>query len=57
MCHPATCSRCGRTGWRGCGNHVDAVMASVPKEQRCTCDPQPARPGLLRSLFGGRSQR
>ncbi|NLU83272.1 hypothetical protein [Rhodococcus sp. HNM0569] len=53
MCYPVACSRCGKTGWGGCGRHVDAVMAGVPAAQRCTCtdEPQPRR-GLIRSLFG-----
>jgi len=56
MCYPVTCSRCGKTGWGGCGQHVDSVMALVPASQRCTCDTtgtapeQDVRAGL-RSLF------
>lgn len=58
MCYPVNCPSCGKTGWGGCGNHVDAVMASVPATQRCTCDvatgtdKQGDKSGLLRSLFG-----
>ncbi|KAL7752610.1 Twinfilin-1 [Sorochytrium milnesiophthora] len=28
-----------RTGttWKGCGKHIDSVMANVPKEKQCTC--------------------
>lgn len=37
MCYAARCSKCGKTGWGGCGQHVDDVMASVPAGQRCTC--------------------
>lgn len=46
MCSPARCARCGKTTWTGCGSHVDDVMAGVPPQQRCTCNPtdeQPAR--------------
>ena len=44
MCSPATCQRCGKTGWTGCGSHVDQVMARVPQDKRCTCDgPEPGR--------------
>ncbi|HEV7205995.1 MAG TPA: hypothetical protein VGN18_15410 [Jatrophihabitans sp.] len=39
MCSPARCRSCGKTTWRGCGRHVDAVMAHVPSDQRCTCAP------------------
>ncbi|QLQ16927.1 MAG: hypothetical protein HZY73_16140 [Micropruina sp.] len=44
MCSPAACPRCGKTTWRGCGMHVDQVMARVPAGQRCCCAQQPARP-------------
>ncbi len=38
MCYPpVTCPNCGKTGWDGCGQHVDAVMRSVPAADRCTC--------------------
>lgn len=37
MCYPATCPRCGKTTWGGCGQHVDQVMRSVPPAQQCTC--------------------
>jgi hypothetical protein len=43
MCSAAPCSRCGKTTWRGCGQHVDAVMAGVPAAQRCRCEPAPPR--------------
>lgn len=50
MCSAARCSTCGKTTWRGCGQHVDAVMARVPAGERCRCDiPQPT--SLLRRLF------
>lgn len=37
MCSPALCQRCGKVTWTGCGMHVDAVMADVSAERRCTC--------------------
>ena len=37
MCYPVRCPDCGKTGWDGCGQHVDEVMRSVPVSQRCTC--------------------
>ncbi len=37
MCSPATCQTCGKVTWTGCGQHVDAVMADVPRDQQCTC--------------------
>ena len=49
MCSPARCANCGKTTWRGCGQHVDAVMRSVPAPDRCRCEtPRPA--GLLTGL-------
>ncbi|OKL46890.1 hypothetical protein BSR29_05850 [Boudabousia liubingyangii] len=38
MCRPVTCRKCQKTTWAGCGQHVDQVMANVPKSQRCTCN-------------------
>ena len=37
MCYPVQCPACGKTGWGGCGQHIDNVMSSVPASQRCTC--------------------
>ena len=55
MCYPVACPACGKTGWGGCGQHVDAVMRSVPASDRCTCDQAAAsaRPERrsIRSLF------
>lgn len=50
MCSAAPCSTCGKTTWRGCGQHVDAVMARVPADERCQCAP-PQPSSLLRRLF------
>ena len=41
MCYPVQCPACGKTGWDGCGRHVEAVMRSVPEPNRCACG-QPA---------------
>lgn len=35
MCRPATCKTCAKTTWAGCGQHVDQVMAGVPRADRC----------------------
>jgi hypothetical protein len=35
MCRRATCKTCGKTTWAGCGQHVDQVMAGVPRAARC----------------------
>ncbi|SPO43554.1 uncharacterized protein PSANT_01239 [Moesziomyces antarcticus] len=36
-CMPATCDKCGKTTWRGCGAHIESVKATVPKDQWCEC--------------------
>lgn len=41
MCYPVRCATCGKTGWAGCGQHVDNVMAGVSTAQRCTCGEVP----------------
>ena len=35
MCRATTCRTCGKTTWAGCGQHVDQVMAGVPRANRC----------------------
>lgn len=37
MCSPATCSKCGKATYTGCGAHVDQVLRGVPQDQRCQC--------------------
>lgn len=44
MCSPAPCPHCGKVTWRGCGMHVEQVMARVPDSQRCACAHAPSRP-------------
>jgi len=52
-----TCKQCGKTTWKGCGQHVDDVRRSVPAGQWCPGhDDEPAsgdRPsgGFLSRLF------
>ena len=38
MCHRVTCRTCKKPTYRGCGMHVEEVLAGVPKSQRCSCD-------------------
>ncbi|MEQ4499255.1 hypothetical protein [Nocardioides kribbensis] len=52
MCRAVTCKQCGKTTWSGCGQHVDQVMARVPRADRCAGHPREERPGLLGRLFG-----
>ncbi|MEQ7846694.1 hypothetical protein [Nocardioides kribbensis] len=54
MCRAVTCKQCGKTTWAGCGQHVDQVMARVPRADRCAGHPREERPGLLGRLFGRR---
>ena len=37
MCRQVMCSRCEKASWAGCGQHVNQVLAGVPKNQRCRC--------------------
>ena len=60
MCRPVACKKCGKTTWAGCGQHVDSVMASVPKSEQCRCADEPQAAvgaqqksgGWFSSLFG-----
>lgn len=52
MCRAATCKKCGKTTWAGCGQHVDQVMSQVPVKQRCTCTREPSGGGFFARLFG-----
>lgn len=55
MCRPATCKTCGKTTWAGCGQHVDQVMARVPRADRCPGHPKDTSAGqgsLLRRVLG-----
>ncbi|WP_168219576.1 hypothetical protein [Kitasatospora sp. MMS16-BH015] len=38
MCRRVTCRTCGKAGYAGCGQHVDQVLAGVPKADRCSCE-------------------
>ncbi|MBC3839902.1 hypothetical protein GXW82_05855 [Streptacidiphilus sp. 4-A2] len=60
MCSRAVCATCQGITYRGCGNHVEQVLAGVPQSQRCACPRGAAgagggaeRRGLLR-LFSRR---
>ena len=49
MCHRVTCRTCHKATYRGCGMHVEQVLAGVPRSQRCSCDraQKPPSGGLL----------
>ncbi|CAN5660478.1 hypothetical protein BH11ACT8_BH11ACT8_12330 [soil metagenome] len=40
MCRPVTCKKCRKTTWAGCGQHVNQVKASVPRDQWCPGHPK-----------------
>ncbi|MDN5755901.1 MAG: hypothetical protein L0J68_04035 [Micrococcaceae bacterium] len=56
MCRAVKCRKCQKTTWAGCGQHVQQVMANVPRADRCSCDPNApkdssASGGWLSRLF------
>ncbi len=54
MCSQARCRTCGKITWSGCGSHVNMVLAGVPDEQRCKCDPNAKKQntGIFGNIFG-----
>lgn len=44
MCSKATCRKCGKITWSGCGMHVKQVMKGVPVEKQCTCAAKTHKP-------------
>jgi hypothetical protein len=53
MCRAVKCRECGKQTWAGCGQHVDMVMAGVPKAQRCEGHVKaPGEGGFFSKLFG-----
>lgn len=51
MCRAKTCRQCGKVGWAGCGQHVEQVLAGVPKSQRCPGHPKEPGTGFFAKLF------
>lgn len=37
MCRRTVCRKCQKSTYRGCGMHVEQVLAGVPDSQRCSC--------------------
>ncbi len=53
MCRRVTCATCHKPTFTGCGQHVEQVLADVPKKDRCACPPpEPRSGGFLARLFG-----
>lgn len=59
MCSPVRCRTCNKTTWAGCGSHIAAVKASVPRGQWCDgqhsaaeiAAAKAASPGFFARLF------
>ncbi|KAM0798109.1 hypothetical protein BDR22DRAFT_860500 [Usnea florida] len=45
MCKSASCDKCQKSTWWGCGLHVPSVMDKLPKEEWCTCEPKVEKEG------------
>lgn len=56
MCRTVRCKTCGKTTWAGCGQHVNQVMAGVPRNDRCPGHPEAERggQGFFSRLLGRR---
>ncbi|HSK32723.1 MAG TPA: hypothetical protein VK903_04500 [Propionicimonas sp.] len=54
MCRPAKCKTCGKTTWKGCGQHVAQVRAGVPAGNWCGGGhpKTPGEGGFFSRLFG-----
>lgn len=54
MCRRVECRTCGKPTYAGCGQHVEQVLADVPKSRRCDCDTRnrTSRTSFLRRLIG-----
>lgn len=51
MCQRTKCPNCGKATYRGCGMHVEQVLAGVPQSERCQNDCAPAKGRSSRGLF------
>lgn len=51
MCRLVVCKTCSKMTWRGCGMHVQQVMAGVPKDDRCQGHPDQGK-SFIGRLFG-----
>jgi hypothetical protein len=51
MCRRATCSKCGKPTFEGCGAHIEQVLGDVPKDERCRCREE------ARAASGGEPQK
>lgn len=46
MCVAAVCANegCGKTTYKGCGRHIEAVMANVAEADQCKCTKEEHNP-------------
>lgn len=60
MCRRVDCSDCGKPTYSGCGMHVEQVLGTVPREDRCKCRDESSEKSqgsgqgtsLFRRIFG-----
>ncbi|MCX6462480.1 MAG: hypothetical protein NTW05_02635 [Pseudonocardiales bacterium] len=52
MCQRARCRTCGKATYTGCGQHVEQVLAGVPRDERCGCPPRARMGGFWARLLG-----
>ena len=45
MCRAVRCKTCNKTTWSGCGQHVNQVLAGVPRADRCPGHPKSENTG------------
>ena len=55
MCQRTVCRKCHKFTYRGCGMHVEQVLAGVPTSQRCDCSKDAAPAGNFWRRLLGRS--
>lgn len=53
MCRRINCGKCGKPTWAGCGQHVNQVLAGVPKAKRCNCAETALDSKFKKSLSSG----
>jgi hypothetical protein len=51
MCRVATCRKCGKPSWKGCGAHVEQVLEDVAPAERCQCRSDKASASKRKSWF------
>lgn len=43
MCSRATCRRCGKATFSGCGEHIEEALQGVALAERCACAGAPVQ--------------